>query len=398
MKYRINGLGCSLIDYLYTDVDFSSDPFEDLSSRKPGDGGISPGKLVFTEDLEQFSGLNEREILNKLVGNNSPRKVNLGGPAAVSLVQASQLLLDDSFETAFYGAVGNDETGKILEDFLKKFPLNKISLKKYPLSTPSTIVLSDGNYNNGAGERSFLNRIGAAGTLSLNDIPDDFYDGELLLIAGTALQPRLHQDLTSILERGKERGAFTIVGTVYDFYNEKKAPAEAWPLGRGNSYPLIDLLVTDEVEALRLSGRDNIFKAGEFFKEQGSKAFVITRGAEGSLLYAQGSPWTEKGYRELPISQYVKEDLEKNPGKKGDTTGCGDNFLGGLTAELAHQLKAGRRLDLTAAAVTATAAGGFACYYEGGAYFEKERGEKKMAIDRIAGKLTARITAGSENL
>ena len=54
-KIIISGTGCALADYLYTGVKFSSPEFEKYLSKQSGDGGLSPGKLVFTEELEKFS-------------------------------------------------------------------------------------------------------------------------------------------------------------------------------------------------------------------------------------------------------------------------------------------------------------------------------------------------------
>jgi len=51
---RIHGAGCCLIDYLYTNISFSSEEFQAILSRRDGDGGINPGGLVFSEDLEEL--------------------------------------------------------------------------------------------------------------------------------------------------------------------------------------------------------------------------------------------------------------------------------------------------------------------------------------------------------
>ena len=53
---RIAGAGCSLLDYICADVDFTSAAFAAYRSRDPGDGGLEPGMLVFGEDFERFAG------------------------------------------------------------------------------------------------------------------------------------------------------------------------------------------------------------------------------------------------------------------------------------------------------------------------------------------------------
>ena len=56
--FKISGVGCALVDYLFKPVNFKSDHFKRYSSVSPGDGGISPGKLVFRDEFEIFSGEN----------------------------------------------------------------------------------------------------------------------------------------------------------------------------------------------------------------------------------------------------------------------------------------------------------------------------------------------------
>ena len=67
-KFIISGTGCALADFLYTNVSFHSTAFEKYRSLMPGDGGLSPGKLVFTEELERFAEVPYLKILNELTG------------------------------------------------------------------------------------------------------------------------------------------------------------------------------------------------------------------------------------------------------------------------------------------------------------------------------------------
>jgi sugar/nucleoside kinase (ribokinase family) len=66
----------------------------------------------------------------------------------------------------------------------------------------------------------------------------------------------------------------------------------------------------------------------------------------------------------------------------GDTTGCGDNFAGGIIASIALQINEKKTdLDIISAISWAVASGGFACSYIGGTFFESYPGEK---LERIA--------------
>ncbi|MFA7185716.1 MAG: hypothetical protein WC082_12515, partial [Victivallales bacterium] len=68
-----------------------------------------------------------------------------------------------------------------------------------------------------------------------------------------------------------------------------------------------------------------------------------------------------------------------HPEKRGDTTGCGDNFAGGALTSVVKQLLAGRQageLEILDACAWACASGGFACFTLGGTYLENVPGEK----------------------
>ncbi len=81
----------------------------------------------------------------------------------------------------------------------------------------------------------------------------------------------------------------------------------------------------------------------------------------------------------------IQHKLSKVPPTQRDTTGCGDNFAGGLIASITWQLKsrAVGNFDLTEAVSWAVASGGFTCLYIGGVYNEKEPGEKLKNVQQL---------------
>ena len=74
----------------------------------------------------------------------------------------------------------------------------------------------------------------------------------------------------------------------------------------------------------------------------------------------------------------MDRELAGRTAATGDTTGCGDNFAGGVLASFAAQLQESPKgaIDLVKACALGAASGGFACFYVGGAYVEKGPGEK----------------------
>lgn len=382
-KIRISGTGCALADFVYNHIDFSGSGFQQYTKKKEGDGGLATGKLVFTEELEKFAGKNYTEIIAEITKGKEAETFNIGGPSLVSLIHAAQMLHQETFQVNFYGVSGKDETSQKIRNLLQKTPVGfSAYLEKSNRPTPFTHVLSDPGFDNGNGERTFINNIGAAWDLMPEELPDDFFISDMVCFGGTALTPNIHDKLHVLLEKAKKNSAFTIVNTVYDFRNEKQNPGKAWPLGDTlKSLSNTDLLIMDNEEALRISGNKDIGIASEYFMEH-SSAFIITRGAEKTIFYSNGK-FFDKVLDELPVSSLVSNKI-KNGDFTGDTTGCGDNFAGGVIAAVATLIqKEAEKCNLKDVVVAGICSGGFACSYTGGTYFEKAPGEKKQQIDSL---------------
>jgi sugar/nucleoside kinase (ribokinase family) len=382
-KFRINGIGCSLMDFLYTGIDFKGEAFVKYHSLKNGDGGLNPGGLVFAEEFEKFSGNNIDQMIKDITGGKVPDKHNIGGPAIVALIHAAQMLRDVDVDVSFYGLAGSDMAAGQLFSQLSATPVNTSHYLKKEGVTPYTIVLSDQAFHEGKGERAFINHIGVAWDYNPFLIDSSFFSAGITVFGGTALVPHIHDHLHELLAKAREHGAVTVVNTVYDFRNEKSNPGKPWPLGdSGKSYPLIDLLIVDREEALKITASNTKEEAADFLMNAGAGAFVITDGANPVMLFSGGSLFKELPLTMLPVSDAVARDAESR--KKGDTTGCGDNFAGGMIASIARQLIDKKTIpDLKEAACQGIVSGGFACFYLGGTYMEDVPGEKSTQIKKL---------------
>jgi sugar/nucleoside kinase (ribokinase family) len=379
-KIIVSGVGCCLVDLLFNNIDFSSDTIRTYLSKKRGDGGLTPGHLVFQEEFEKYCGSSFDLVLNKITGGRTYDKINIGGPSIVSLIHIAQLIDKERCEVRFYGRGGEDIPGQFLLSSLKKTP---VLLKDYKLinnRTPSTVVLSDPSYDSGHGERMFLNSIGAAWDFSPDKLDDDFFNSEIVVFGGTALVPQIHDNLTSLLGRAKSKGCVTIVNTVFDFRSEKADPSKKWPLGESDeSYRYIDLLITDKEEASRLSGEQDIESAIRFFQDKKVSSLIITNGSKNISVYSDGHFFNVSGFIEMPVSKKVTDELKFTQG--GDTTGCGDNFVGGVVASVVNQLYEGaKHPDIKEACCWGVVSGGFTCFHMGGTFFEDNIGEKLSRI------------------
>jgi sugar/nucleoside kinase (ribokinase family) len=389
----IAGAGCCLVDQIYPDISFSHPRLRRYLSHKLGDGGLYPGRLVFADHFESFAGQDLRSAMARIAGEGSRAILNVGGPSIVALIHAAQLLHGTSAEVRYYGIRGNDREGDFLNTRLKQTPVKLESFTRLPGRTPTTLVLSDPSFHRGQGERAFIHDLGIAGNTDPANLDQEFFGADVLVFGGTALVPGLHRQLTSLLERGKTHECMTVVNTVYDFINETANPGEKWPLGeRDDAWQYIDLLITDREEALHLSGQPELESAGAFFRDRGVSSFLVTCGTEPSMAFSDGRVFEGLAMQFFPVSSDLVEDLERS--RKGDTTGCGDNFVGGVLSSLAWQkLKGCRRPKLTECLAWGTVSGGFCCYHLGGTYLEQEPGEKHGRISPYYQKYIRQIHA-----
>ena len=379
-QLKVSAIGCSLADYLYTGINFNSDSFKKYLSKKEGDGGLNPGHLVFVADLEKFSGEEFPVILDELTGGKDFDGFNLGGPAIVAAINAAQLLHGSNIDFNFYGALGEDDTADRILDMIAKTPVDISNYLKTSGTSPYTQVLSDPDYHDGKGERTFINNIGACYNYNPEMVNDDFFAADVLFFGATALTPGIHDKLTSMLKRGKENNCVNIVTTVFDFRNEKSNPGKRWPLGESDeSFKLIDLLVVDWDEALKISGKSDFADASQFFIDMGVKSFIVTHGANDFFVWSNGEFFKEQPLTAYPICAAVDAELNAHPENRGDTTGCGDNFAGGVLTSVVKQIADGKQageLEISDACAWGTASGGFACFTLGGTYHEEVSGEK----------------------
>jgi len=379
MGIKISGVGCSLLDMIYSDIDFRSRAFRRLSSKKPGDGGLIPGGLVIVEDLERFANTDLETIVKTITGKSNPESMNLGGPAIAALVNTAQLSFDREIEIHFFAVRGNDAIGRHIAGFLAKTTVNIDHYLVTDGISPATTVLCDPAYDGGAGERLFINTIGVASRYGIEDLDDDFFDADLLFFGGTAMVPEIHAHLDILLSRGKAGGCLNVVSTVYDFRSENHNPGTPWPLvGADAAYAHIDLLIMNSLEACKISGESEPANAVRYFGDRGVATVLVTRGPDPVLIFSDGSLFEATQLIYLPISERLSGELQSGDHSQGDTTGCGDNFAGGLLADLAFQLgsKGAGHVDLYRACAWGICSGGLAGTYAGGVYAERRKGEK----------------------
>jgi sugar/nucleoside kinase (ribokinase family) len=150
-------------------------------------------------------------------------------------------------------------------------------------------------------------------------------------------------------------------------------------------FGLIDVLIMDCEEAMKISGTSNIEDAARFFASTQVSAFIITNGANQLYAKSNGALFKKTEILKFPVSKMIANEIKIKPELRGDTTGCGDNFAGGIISSLALQLQntAKGTFNLTEAVSLGISSGGFCCFTVGGTYLEPFPGEKRQRIQAI---------------
>src|SRR5690606_10303357 len=302
--FRIHGAGCGLADFIHRDIDFGAPEALRLHSRKPGDGGLEMGKIVFQKDLLRFAGVSWESILRALTGSDAPPPAfNVGGPAVSALALASQLLRPSKVPVTYYGVSGDDGPAASMRLLLSQTPLDISCFRQRPGRTLSTHVFNDPRAGRGSGDRFFVHQDSGGAEFDPALIGESFFQAAVNLYAGTALSPGLHRALPALLQKGRRRGALNIVGAVFDYASEKAAPGGPWYMGEGEAYPYMDLLVADAEEISGLAGKPpsagsaGVEAAVDILIRRGLTTAVVTRNAEPVYYRSIGGVFGEcRGY------------------------------------------------------------------------------------------------------
>jgi ribokinase len=227
-----------------------------------------------------------------------------GGKGANQAVAAARLGAD----VRFVGCVGRDEHGdRIAEQFVREgIPAEGLNrVEGAPTGVAVIVVDADGR-----------NQIAVAPGANLKLVPEVLQRHAAWLGWAEVLLCQLETPLETVeraLAGARRRGVLTVLN-----------PAPARPLS-DSLLSLVDCLTPNESEAGLLSGidvegRDSAAEAGRRLIGRGVERVVVTLGARGAVLCAEG--------RTLQIPAF--------PVKAVDTTGAGDAFNGALAVGLAE--------------------------------------------------------------
>lgn len=207
----------------------------------------------------------------------------------------------------FQGQVGDDAMGRMALEWLRAagVDINGISTATGDVGTGVTVLLPHGR------QRHILTYLGAIATLAVKDVDRTaLYSSRHFHLSSLFLQTGLRPNIPELFQGLRRAGLSISLDTNDD-------PDDQWQ-GMEELLPLINILLPNEAEACRMTGRTNVHEALNHLADA-VPLVVVKCGASGALL-AQGSERTRvPGVSVTPV----------------DTIGAGDSFNAGfLTAYL----------------------------------------------------------------
>mgnify|MGYP000911691213 CR=1 FL=1 len=213
-------------------------------------------------------------------------------------------------QTGFIGKVGNDEYGEFFRENLRKNKIeDKILLSHHlPSGVASTFITPDG-------ERTFGTYLGAASTLSADDLTLDMFEGSTyLFIEGYLVQDR--EMILRAVELAAE--AHLLICLDLSSYNIVLEEMDFFTLLLDK---YVDIVFANEVEAWAYTGKGPE-ETLEILAKKCSLA-VVKMGAKGSIV--------RRGNEVVSVPAIPVEVVR-------DTTGAGDYFAAGFLYGLCNEL------------------------------------------------------------
>ncbi|KAG3116120.1 hypothetical protein PI124_g4648 [Phytophthora idaei] len=235
-----------------------------------------------------------------------PIELQPGGSALNTATHLANLSIRNpqhELQVALHTAVGNDSFANVLKAHLadRNVVLSSPTLENAP--TGVCIVLS------GANDRSFVTHYGAAHKFSVEHIDEKMVlSVDHLHVGGFYSCANLRAKLKPLLQKAKENGITTSLDTNY-------ASSEKWD-GLDELFPLIDVFMPNEVEAMKISHTDSVNAAMTYFAERIDGVTIIKVGAGGAMAHCSK---TQQHWKQGSFPTTVV-----------DVTGAGDSFNSGF--------------------------------------------------------------------
>lgn len=253
--------------------------------------------------------------------------MTLGGSGAIFACGLARLGRD----VKFLGKIGDDAAGDFVLKLMRDRGVDVSGVKRDPMTgTGMAVAFSE------TGDRALVSYLGTVATTTLRDIPVGNLKKYLHLhVTSPFLQLGLRDDFVPLLTKAKRAGLTTSMDPGWD-------PRERWDLGA--IYPLLDVLLVNEVEAKALT---KVGRPAEAARKLAGNVMlaVVKNGARGAFASTKIGHWKAASYAVNAV----------------DTTGAGDTFDaafidGWLQGHRIHEVLA---YACAAGAISTETAGGY---------------------------------------
>lgn len=214
-------------------------------------------------------------------------------------------------EHRLFGAVGDDQAGRWVADELGRLGVGRDVLVVAGEETGISIALEAPGR-----ERAFLTAHGVLSGYTLDDLPEEATEADLVLLTGYFSLPGLRGAGTvDLLKGARSKGAVTAFDTGWD--------PDDWAGGATREVlellPLVDIFLPNEPEATALTGRSDPEEAARCLQRENDGWVVVKLGQEGVTACGPGGESVRVAAPAVDAR---------------DTTGAGDSLAAGLLAEL----------------------------------------------------------------
>lgn len=228
--------------------------------------------------------------------------LEMGGSCCIFACQAARLGL----RTAILGKVGKDRFGELILNRLEESGVDtRFVTVDAALKTGLGIALCP------PGDRAILTYMGTINVLQPGDVKEDFLaSAGHLHHASYFLHTGLRPAVPDIFRQARRLGSTISLDTNWD-------PEEKWGPELRQLIPLVDVILPNEQEALRITGAADLDAAVEGLHWMGAPLAVVKRGDKGALV----------SDRQRSLTQSVQP-----ADSGGDSIGAGDSFDAGFLA------------------------------------------------------------------
>jgi sugar/nucleoside kinase (ribokinase family) len=241
--------------------------------------------------------------------------VEMGGSCCIFACQAAKLGL----RVGILGRVGDDDFGHLVIRRLDECGVDTGHMIVDPsLKTGLGIALCQGD------DRAILTYMGSLCALGPDDVSDEFLASARHLHHGSFfLHTHLLGHMPDIFRRARTLGLTTSLDTNWD-------PDERWNSTLADLFPLTDIFMPNDQEALHISRCSNLEDAVAWLRARGVPLVTIKRGADGARVYGEAEV----------------HECRVTPATGGDSVGAGDSFDAGFLAGWLRGLPMQECLDI----------------------------------------------------